>query len=130
MIFSHFLAHTGILPNIDGPKDLQLLFDFDTETCLNVWNTLFKMGEIRLDMIIRQKIEDGLVRVYFSQKIMCEARQVIDSGIHCTQATKHARDPPWLWNPGETSPEVQNRDISGPTKRKCPAIFKKKIAID
>ena len=23
----------------------------------------------------------------------------------------------WLWNPGQTSPEIQNRDISGPTKR-------------
>ena len=23
----------------------------------------------------------------------------------------------WLWNPGQTSPEVQNRDISGPIKR-------------
>ena len=30
-----------------------------------------------------------------------------------------ARDPPWLWNPGETLPEVQNRGISGPTKRTC-----------
>ena len=28
-----------------------------------------------------------------------------------------ARNPPWLWNPGEMSPEVQNRGISGPTKR-------------
>ena len=28
-----------------------------------------------------------------------------------------ARDPPWLWNPGETSPEVQNNGISGPTKK-------------
>ena len=27
-----------------------------------------------------------------------------------------ARDPPWLWNPGETSSEVQNRGISGATK--------------
>ena len=27
------------------------------------------------------------------------------------------RDPPWLWNPGQTSPEVQNRGISGPRKR-------------
>ena len=96
MIFFVLLAHTGTLPNIDGPKDIQSLFDFDTETCLNVQNTLFKMGEIRLDMIIPQKIEDGLVRVYFSQKIMCEARQVIDSGIHYTQATKHARDQPWF----------------------------------
>ena len=26
-------------------------------------------------------------------------------------------NPPWLWNPGQTSPEVQNRGISGPTKR-------------
>ena len=42
-----------------------------------------------------------------------------------------ARDPPWLWNPGETSSEVQNRGISGATKstkrthvlQKC---FKKK----
>ena len=25
--------------------------------------------------------------------------------------------PPWLQNPGQMSPEVQNRDISGPTKR-------------
>ena len=27
------------------------------------------------------------------------------------------RNPPWLWNPVQTSPEVQNRGISGPTKR-------------
>ena len=33
------------------------------------------------------------------------------------QARKHARDLPWLWNPGQTSPEVKNRGISGPTKR-------------
>ena len=28
-----------------------------------------------------------------------------------------ARDPPWLWNPEQTSPELQNRSISDPTKR-------------
>ena len=26
-------------------------------------------------------------------------------------------DLPWLYNPGQTSPEVQNRGISGPTKK-------------
>ena len=26
-------------------------------------------------------------------------------------------NPPWLWNPGQTSPKVQNRGISAPTKR-------------
>ena len=35
------------------------------------------------------------------------------------QVRKHTRDPPWLWNPGQTSPAVQNRSISGPTKRTC-----------
>ena len=35
---------------------------------------------------------------------------------HRWQSTQ-ARDPPWLWNPEETSSEVQNRGISSPTKR-------------
>ena len=26
-------------------------------------------------------------------------------------------DLPWLWNPGQASPEVQNSGISGPIKR-------------
>ena len=35
-----------------------------------------------------------------------------------------ARDPPWLWDPGQTSPEVQSRGISGPTKRTdIPQLF-------
>ena len=37
--------------------------------------------------------------------------------LRITQARKHLRDPPWLWNSEQTSPEVQNRGISGPTKR-------------
>ena len=32
------------------------------------------------------------------------------------QARKHTRDPPWLWNPGQTSPELENRGVSGPIK--------------
>ena len=37
------------------------------------------------------------------------------------------RHPPWLWNPGETSPEVQKRGISGPMKRTNVLLkFKKK----
>ena len=35
-----------------------------------------------------------------------------------------------LWNPGQTSPEVQNRGISGPTKRTCvPQKFKIKKVV-
>ena len=41
---------------------------------------------------------------------------------------KHTRDPPWVWNPGQMSPEVQNRGIRGPTKRSYVLkIFFKKL---
>ena len=26
-------------------------------------------------------------------------------------------DPPWVWNPGQMSPEVKKGDVSDPTKR-------------
>ena len=46
-----------------------------------------------------------------------------------THVRKCGRDPPWLWNPGQTSPEVQNRGTSGPTKRTYVLqIFKKQKA--
>ena len=42
---------------------------------------------------------------------------------------KHSSEgnPPWLWNPGQMSPEVQNNGISGPPKKLClPKQFRKK----
>ena len=44
-----------------------------------------------------------------------------------------ARDPPWLWNPGETSPEVENRVSVAPRKRTYvlqKLFFKKKQKVD
>ena len=35
------------------------------------------------------------------------------------KASKQARDSPWPWNPGQMSPEVQSKGISGSTKRTC-----------
>ena len=35
-------------------------------------------------------------------------------------------DPPWRWNPGQTSPEVQNKAINGPTKG---LMYSKKLRI-
>ena len=37
--------------------------------------------------------------------------------LRITLARRHARNPPALWNPEQTSPAVQNVGISGPTKR-------------
>ena len=50
--------------------------------------------------------------------------------LRITQVRKCARDPPWLWNPRQTSPEVQNRGISGPRKRTMSSknLKNKKIA--
>ena len=47
----------------------------------------------------------------------CHTRGQSQEFIACRQQSTQVRDPPWLWNPGETLPEVQNRGISGPTKR-------------
>ena len=40
-------------------------------------------------------------------------------GLACKQESLQARNPPRLWYPGQTSPEVWNRGISGPKKRTC-----------
>ena len=47
----------------------------------------------------------------------CRTADEIREFIACRRQSTQVRHPPWLWNPGETSPEVQNRGISGPTKR-------------
>ena len=60
-----------------------------------------------------------------SKRLGCHAglytvycKGVSEVNLRITQARKHTkRDPPWLRNPGQMSPEVQNRGISGPTKR-------------
>ena len=68
------------------------------------------------------------------KRLSCRADLHTDSrcrtrgeSLRIIQARKHARDPPWLWNPGQTSPEVQNRGISDPHKNYlCPQNFFKK----
>ena len=47
----------------------------------------------------------------------CRTRGKPEESIACRQESTQVKDLPWLWKPGQTSPEVKNRDISGPTKR-------------
>ena len=44
-------------------------------------------------------------------------RGELAESIECRQESIQVRDPPWLWNPGQRSPEVQNSGISNSTKR-------------
>ena len=41
----------------------------------------------------------------------------IEDSVACMWWSMQVRDPLSLWNPGQTSPEVQNKGISGPTKK-------------
>ena len=76
MHYHGFSAHTGVLLNMYDPnQDLRPLFDFDTKTCLNVKDTIFNMAEIGLELLIPQNIEEGLLRLYFSQNVICETKQ-------------------------------------------------------
>ena len=75
------------------------------------------------------------LQVCGSKRLSCHATS-IQSGVppevnlRIIQVRKHARDPPWLWNPGQTSPEVQNRGISGPHKEDMSSkSFKKKFFV-
>ena len=46
----------------------------------------------------------------------CCTRAESEKSIACRRQTVQVRDPSWTWNPGQRSPEVYNRNISGCTK--------------
>ena len=59
------------------------------------------------------------------ERLGCHADHYTVSRCHTRGESEHytgdkagKRDPPWLWNPGQTSPEVQNKGISGSTPQK------------
>ena len=63
---------------------------------------------LKLEFIVTKMFSDTVSRCYTRG----------ESEDHTGEkACKVLRDPPWLWNPGQTSPEPQNRGISGPTRR-------------
>ena len=47
---------------------------------------------------------------------VCVAPEINPRNLTCRCQSMQVRDPYWLWNPGQTSPDVQNRGISDPTK--------------
>ena len=75
----------------------------------------------------------GHICKYVNQKGLAAILTSIQSEVNLriTQVREHARDPPWLWNPGKTSPDVQNKCISGSMKRiyKCPQKRRKTLSV-
>ena len=53
----------------------------------------------------------------------CHHRGESEEYVTHRRENMQTRDLSWLWNPGQMSPEVQNRGISGSTKRTCVLQF-------
>ena len=54
----------------------QALFDADIRTCIDIGPVLSSVGNLRLDMVIAERIDDGIITVYFNQTVQCEEQQV------------------------------------------------------
>ena len=68
--------------------------------------------------VCRYVDQKGLAAMLTSIQLAGVTPEVNLRNLLCTGKEAHKRgNPPWPWNPGQTSPEVQNRGISGPTKR-------------
>ena len=107
------------------------LFRTDSEQCLqtwkgNKWTTIdqawlqfFYSSEpppMPVDTSVGMWIKKAWLPCWslYSQQV---SQQRWIWGIAHRQESVQVRNPYWLWNSGQTSPEVQNRGISGLTKR-------------
>ena len=70
-------AHSSLLPdwNSTGIAS-QALFDADIRTCIDIGLVLSSVENFRLDMFIAERIDDGIITVYFNQTVQCEEQQV------------------------------------------------------
>ena len=68
-------------------------------------------------MICKFMDQKGLTAMVTSKQSAGVARSECED--HYRWESMQAREPPWLWNPGQASSEIQNRVISASTKRTC-----------
>ena len=73
-----YLAHSSLRLEEETKDDhVQLLMDFNPETCVDGEPLLQNMDYYRVDLVIPQKIENGIITVYFNQTVDCLERQVL-----------------------------------------------------
>ena len=61
---------------ISTTVNVSALFDADITTCVNVEAALTEVGYYKIDLIIQMVMNNGLVRVYFSDTVRCGERKV------------------------------------------------------
>ena len=86
---------------------------FESYQCLNVYSYADKKGLTAM-------------KCWNAEFDRCCTRVKPRESIACKWENMQARDPPWLWNLEQRSPEVQNRDTSEPIKR---VMFSKNNAL-
>ena len=57
----------------------------------------------------------------------CRTRGESEESVVCRRGSTQGRDSPWLWNPEQMSPEVQNRGMSGPKQGTYVHLFLNKV---
>ena len=94
-------------------QDRKNNIDFNWKFCAGV----LELSPKPPPMLADTSVKHGLKRLDWHADLYtvsrCHTRG--ESEDHKPESTQ--RNPPWLWNPEQTSPEVQNRGISGLMKR-------------
>ena len=68
---------------------------------------------VRVPPMLERGQKRSAVMLIIKEVSRCRSRREFEES---RQKGTQVRDPPWLWKPGQMSPEVQNKGISGPTK--------------
>ena len=100
------------------------VYQSSKQWCTSTWSQICCLSP-EPTTISSWKLELRLINIIRNHQEVsrCSTRCESQESIMHRWWTTQARDPPWLWNLGETSPEVQNRGISGHTKRLMPSNF-------
>ena len=75
--FNSSSAHSGIaLEEQSNGSSYGMLVDMNVETCINAETMLQGNDHFMTELSVVQRIDNGLVTVYFNQTVECEGRQV------------------------------------------------------
>ena len=68
---------SGLLPDWNSSTIVSHdLFDANVQTCLDTGLVFHSTENFRVDMIIAERHEDGIITVYFNDTVKCEQKQV------------------------------------------------------
>ena len=97
------------LPNVEAP-----VVAWPGDAGKKDANVTWLPGPLSLSLSLNSAINFWTKRIWSHQKLVMRWD---GESTACRRQSLQVRYPPWLWIPGQTSPEDQNRVISVPTKK-------------